>query len=70
LAEALDEADRGRPVIIERNGVRYRLSVERPRRRPSRASPAIEILDPAIADGQWTWKWTSGGLTFARRRRL
>jgi hypothetical protein len=69
LAEALDEADRGRPVIIERNGVNYRLSVERRRRPAPKASPSIEILDSAVADGNWTWKWTSGGLTFTRRRR-
>ena len=69
LAEALDEADRGQPVIIERNCVRYRLSVERQRRRRSPASPAIEILDAAVADGNWTWKWTPVGLTFTRRRR-
>ena len=69
LAEALDEADRGRPVIIERNGVTYRLSVERRRRPAPKASPSIEILDSAVADGNWTWEWTSGGLTFRRRRR-
>jgi len=69
LAEALDEADRGRPVIIERNGVSYRLSVVRRRRPASKTSPAIEILDSAVADGNWTWKGTSGGLSFTRRRR-
>jgi hypothetical protein len=69
LAEALDEADRGRPVLIERNGVTYRVSVERGRRRASRASPAIEVLDAAVAEGTWTWKWTSAGLRFTRPRR-
>ena len=68
LAEALDEADRGVPVIIERKGVRYRLSVEKPavaRRR----RPRIEILDPAVEQGQWTWDWTPRGLKFRDARR-
>ena len=32
LADALDESERGVPVLIERRGVRYRLSVETARR--------------------------------------
>jgi len=70
LAEALDEADRGVPVIIERKGVRYRLTVEKPvSRRKSRRQAYIEILDPAVARGLWTWEWTPRGLAFRGRRR-
>lgn len=58
LAQALDEAERGVPVIVERRGVRYALSVE-PRSTPRKARPpVIETLDRAIDDGQWTWDWS------------
>ncbi len=58
LAEALDEAERGVPVIIERRGVRYTLTAE-PRNTPGKARQSvIETLDPAIDEGQWTWDWT------------
>jgi antitoxin (DNA-binding transcriptional repressor) of toxin-antitoxin stability system len=69
LAEALDEAERGEPVFIERRGVTYRLSVEpKPRRRTSR-SPRIDILDPALEAGQWTWDWRGRELRLRTRRR-
>jgi hypothetical protein len=69
LAEALDEVDRGGNVIIERRGVRYRLSRDTVRQRPSRRKALIEILDPAVANGEWTWDWTATGLRFRGRRR-
>jgi antitoxin (DNA-binding transcriptional repressor) of toxin-antitoxin stability system len=65
LSEALDAAARGTPVIIERRGVRYRLTVEAPKpARARRRKPRIEILDPAVAAGHWSWDWTPAGLTF------
>ncbi|MEX2271429.1 MAG: hypothetical protein WD690_08170 [Vicinamibacterales bacterium] len=70
LAEALDEADRGLPVVIERKGVRYSLKVEKPaapRRRPRKS--IITYMDPAVEAGQWTWDWRPGGLRFRDRRR-
>lgn len=69
LAEALDEAQRGVPVIIERKGVRYRLTVERalPQRRARKSH--IETLDSRVADGEWSWNWTPRGLKFRGRRR-
>jgi antitoxin (DNA-binding transcriptional repressor) of toxin-antitoxin stability system len=69
LSEALDEADRGVPVIIERKGVRYRLAVEKPAIARKRRRPRIEILDPAVEQGQWTWDWTPRGLKFRDTRR-
>jgi antitoxin (DNA-binding transcriptional repressor) of toxin-antitoxin stability system len=68
LSEALDEAEKGVPVIIERKGVRYRLTVDR--RAPARKTrkPNIDILDPAVAAGQWTWNWTPKGLRFRDKR--
>ena len=70
LSEALDEADRGVPVIIERRGVQYRLSVE-PKTPPrkSRRKPRIEVLDPEALEHGWTWDLTPKGLKFRRNRR-
>lgn len=68
LADILDQAEGGSPVFIERRGVRYRLSVEPPPRRRKAAPPRIEIVDPAVEQGDWTWDWTPDGLTFRGRR--
>ena len=69
LSQALDQAERGEPVFIERNGITYRLSVERPAaRRPKIRQPGIEILDPAVAGGDWTWTPSGGEWQFAPRR--
>jgi hypothetical protein len=70
LAEALDHADRGVTVVIERKGVRYRISRERhkPRTRVAR-KPRLEILDEAVADGQWSWQPGPRGFAFRRQRR-
>jgi len=64
FAQALDEAQRGEMVFIERKGVTYRLSVER-RKKSARPRKAIfDVLDPAVESGQWTWDWSSGTLEF------
>ena len=69
LSHALDEAERGEPVFIERNGVTYRLSVEQPAARRPKVRPAtMEILDPAVAGGDWTWDPGGGELQFTPRR--
>ena len=68
LAEALDEADRGVPVTIERRGVRYRLAVEHMTARRKDRRTRIEILDPAVARGQWTWESSPRGVKFRGRR--
>ena len=68
LADVLDEAERGVPVIIERRGVRYRLAVEPPTRRRTRRAPRLEILDPAIAAGEWTWNWSPRGVKLRAKR--
>jgi hypothetical protein len=62
LAEALNEVDRGVPVIIERRGVRYRLTREPQLARTSTRKPVIEHVDPDVAAGQWSWQWTPKGL--------
>jgi antitoxin (DNA-binding transcriptional repressor) of toxin-antitoxin stability system len=68
LAAALDEAEQGVPVFIERKGVRYRLSLDTPKTAGrSRGRSRIETLDPAIEQGAWTWNWTGEGMRFRRR---
>jgi antitoxin (DNA-binding transcriptional repressor) of toxin-antitoxin stability system len=69
LASALDEVERGVPVVIERRGVRYLISIESRKTRRARRPSIIETLDPAIAAGQWTWTWTSRGMRLKRPRR-
>jgi hypothetical protein len=59
LAAALDEAEQGIPVVIERRGVQYSLSVQSRKTRPARRRSVIETLDPVVASGQWTWNWTA-----------
>jgi antitoxin (DNA-binding transcriptional repressor) of toxin-antitoxin stability system len=68
LSDALDHAEAGAPVVIERRGVRFRLMRES--RRAHRATPAasIEVVDPAVEQGQWTWTITNGGWRFIARR--
>jgi hypothetical protein len=69
LAEVLDEADQGHAPIIERNGVQYKVSLQTHHPRATRVQPAIEVVDPAVASGEWTWTWRSGGLSFRSRPR-
>jgi hypothetical protein len=70
LARLLDTAENGQSVVIERRGVRFVLRADRMKRRSRiRRRPIIEILDPAVARGQWTWDWGPGGLRFVARGR-
>lgn len=70
LSDVLNEAETGTPVVIERRGVRFRLTRESSQAqratRPKRA-PLVEILDPAVERGQWTWTPARGRLRFAAR---
>lgn len=69
LSDALDEAEHGDSVIIERRGVRYQLTLApeaKPRREKGRSR--IEILDPSIDAGQWSWSWSGRALAFRARR--
>lgn len=68
LSEALDQAEQGTPVFIERRGVTYELTVRKSRRKAA-AKPQIEVLDPSIVkSGNWAWDWTDGSLKFRSRR--
>jgi antitoxin (DNA-binding transcriptional repressor) of toxin-antitoxin stability system len=68
LASALDEAASGVPVLIERRGVRFRLTVEPRPARARRARRGIVAVDPAVDAGQWRWTWSPKGLAFKARR--
>jgi antitoxin (DNA-binding transcriptional repressor) of toxin-antitoxin stability system len=73
ISALLDGAEQGETVLIERNGVRFRLSVDRagPTRAPAAGSkPALEIRDPAVEAGQWTWRSNPAGpgLSFSAKR--
>jgi antitoxin (DNA-binding transcriptional repressor) of toxin-antitoxin stability system len=69
LADVLDAAERGEEVIIERRGVRYLIRAERAN--PARRSrkPLVDVVDPAVAMGEWTWTWKADGLAFSAKRR-
>jgi antitoxin (DNA-binding transcriptional repressor) of toxin-antitoxin stability system len=74
FSHLLDAAEAGDVVVIERRGLRFRLVAERGgTRRAARGTTAsrsmIAYIDPAVAEGQWTWEWSTGGLRFAARRR-
>ena len=69
LSQALDEAQRGEPVLIERAGVTYRLSVEGAAPRSRRRAPLIDVLDADVSGGSWTWDWDAGGMQFRGRAR-
>jgi antitoxin (DNA-binding transcriptional repressor) of toxin-antitoxin stability system len=70
LSEALDAAQRGEPVIIQRRGVEYRLSAEPAKRTKRKATkPKIVIVDREVAEGQWTWDLADGQARFSTRPR-
>ncbi len=68
LATALDTAEHGEAVTIERRGVMFELRMRAWRRPKKRPPPLFEILDPAIEAGLWTWEWTHRGLAFRPRK--
>jgi hypothetical protein len=69
LADALNQAEAGQPVVIERRGVRFQLTRVSPSPRPHRGRPLLEIVDPAVERGEWTWQLGRTGARFTARRR-
>lgn len=66
LSEALDEAEQGKPVLIQRRGVTYELTVRAPARRKKAASQ-IQVVDRSLIEsGEWSWGWKGGALTLRR----
>jgi antitoxin (DNA-binding transcriptional repressor) of toxin-antitoxin stability system len=65
LADALDQVEAGSPVVIERRGVRFQI-VRVPDRRPKqKTARLLEILDPAVERGEWTWRPGKPGWRFS-----
>ena len=69
LADALNEVDRGVPVVIERRGIRYRLTRETQPIAKTTRKPVIEQADAEVLAGDWSWDWSDGGLHFAPKAR-
>jgi hypothetical protein len=74
MADVLDEVERHGSAMIERGDVQYVITVKRRTARNGRKGKArsrIDIVDPAVAAGEWRWEWTPDGAQFkgpARRR--
>jgi hypothetical protein len=69
LADVLDAAERGEEVVIERRGVRYFIRAERAKPATRARKPLVDVVDPAVAAGEWTWTWKADGLAFSSKRR-
>jgi len=69
FGDLLDEAEKGDAVVIERHGVRFTLSAERPVGRSAAAAPLFTFVDPHVMSGQWSWASGARGLRFRPRRR-
>jgi antitoxin (DNA-binding transcriptional repressor) of toxin-antitoxin stability system len=64
FAEVLDRAEGGEAVIINRRGVRFVLRML-PKSSPTKKHVSrIEIVDPAVESGTWSWQWSPDGLAF------
>jgi len=68
FSDLLDAAEKGEPAVIERRGVRFVIRPEEGPRRTARRN-MIDYLDPAVAEGQWTWDFGPAGLMFTGRYR-
>ena len=65
LSEVFDAAERGEPIVVERRGARFRIEVERANEKPAdRRRSLIAWMDPAVAEGRWTWTGSPGRLRF------
>ncbi len=70
LAEVLDRAEEGERVVIERRGVSFAVSPIRPAPSARLRTARVELVDPAIEAGTWSWSWSpSSGATLASPRR-
>ena len=63
LFRLLDAVEQGEAVVVERKGVRFRLSLLEPapgKRAAGSASP-IEVRDADVLSGDWTWSGDQDG---------
>ncbi len=68
MADMLDEVERAGAAVIERGNVQYVITVRRPAKRSRTHPAAIEVIDPAVAAGQWRWDWAGGHVAFSSPR--
>jgi prevent-host-death family protein len=70
ISEVLDSAERGEPVIIDRQGVTFEVVLAKPKpKAPRKRAPILKILDPAVDAGDWTWSQGPGGFAFVPGKR-
>ena len=70
ISDVLNGAEQGETVVIERRGVRFRVVIDRLgpiKTVPAGKAPVLEIRDPGVEAGTWTWRPERGGLKFSRR---
>lgn len=68
----LDAVEHGEAVVVERKGVRFRLSLLEPAAgtHPSGSASPVEVSDPDVLSGDWTWGGDENGqLQFRPRRK-
>lgn len=64
LGALLDEAKGGDGVVIERKGVRFRLTRESVSASGRRPRSALASVHPDVLSGSWTWTSRANGLRF------
>ena len=70
LFRLLDSVEEGEEVVVERKGVRFRLVLDRSGRGQQKPPKRLEVTDPDILAGQWTWAaGRDGQLQFQPRSR-
>lgn len=69
FGEILDEAEKGGEVVIERQGVFFRLVAEPERSAGASKAALFDFVDAAVMTGQWTWKAGTKGVAFAAGRK-
>jgi antitoxin (DNA-binding transcriptional repressor) of toxin-antitoxin stability system len=62
LADALDHAERGDTVEVERRGQRFLLVAAPAVRRGTPACAWVEVLDPTLLETGWTWDYDGGSM--------
>lgn len=65
----LDAVEKGETVVVERKGTRFRLSLIPAEHETSATSP-VQVHDPEVLAGNWTWVGDADGqLQFRARRK-
>ena len=59
--DLLDSAERGDPVVFERRGISFRLERDERSRDRQAVRRWLQVLDPALLDGEWSWTVDKSG---------